>query len=432
MRQPVGPQPVVRSTDIPFSIDDRIILLVDDVLYTGRTVRAALDALIDFGRPQAIQLVVLVDRGHRELPIKADYVGKNLPTSRRESVQVRLEEVDGDDEVVINGEGPDVRTDIAAGEPRAATRLRRKHLLGIADLAPDEIVLILDTAEAMKEIAQRPIKKVPTLRGRTVVNLFFEPSTRTRTSFEVAEKRLSADTLSIAVATSSVVKGETLVDTALNLEAMSPDMIVMRHASSGACDLLARVCRSRIINAGDGMHEHPTQALLDAFTIRQHKGRIRGLKVAIVGDLLHSRVLRSNLLLLSKLGAEVWVCGPPTLVPPGIDRLGARVTTSVDEAAEDADVIMLLRIQLERMQGGFFPSVREYFTVFGMTEARVRRARPDVIVMHPGPMNRGVEIASEVADGPYSVILEQVANGVAVRMAVLYLLAGGVDDEAAA
>jgi aspartate carbamoyltransferase catalytic subunit len=326
----------------------------------------------------------------------------------------------------------EARTDAPAGEPQAATRLRRKHLLGIADLAPEEIVLILDTADAMREIAQRPIKKVPTLRGRTVVNLFFEPSTRTRTSFEVAEKRLSADTLSIAVASSSVVKGETLVDTALNLEAMSPDMIVLRHASSGACELLARVCRSRIINAGDGMHEHPTQALLDAFTIRQHKGRIRGLKVAIVGDLLHSRVLRSNLLLLTRLGAEVWVCGPPTLVPPGIDRLGARVTTSVDEAAEGADVIMLLRIQLERMQGGFFPSLREYFTVFGMTEVRARRAKDDVIVMHPGPMNRGVEIASEVADGPYSVILEQVANGVAVRMAVLYLLAGGVDDEAAA
>jgi aspartate carbamoyltransferase catalytic subunit len=327
---------------------------------------------------------------------------------------------------------PDARADHRAGEPRAATRLRHKHLLGIADMTPEEIVLVLDTAEAMKEIALRPIKKVPTLRGRTVVNLFFEPSTRTRTSFEVAEKRLSADTLSIAVATSSVVKGETLVDTALNIEAMSPDMIVMRHGSSGACDLLARICRSRIINAGDGMHEHPTQALLDAFTMRQHKGRIRGLKVAIIGDLLHSRVLRSNLLLLSKMGAEVWVCGPPTLLPPGIDRLGVRVTTSVDEAVEGADVIMLLRIQLERMQGGFFPSLREYFSVFGMTEARVRRAKPDVIVMHPGPMNRGVEIASEVADGRYSVILEQVANGVAVRMAVLYLLAGGVDGEAAA
>ena len=313
-----------------------------------------------------------------------------------------------------------------------ATRLRHKHLLGIADLSPEEIVLILDTAEAMQEIAHRPIKKVPTLRGRTVVNLFFEPSTRTRTSFEVAEKRLSADTLNVAIATSSVVKGETLVDTALNLEAMSPDMIVLRHASSGACHLLARVCRSRIINAGDGMHEHPTQALLDAFTIREHKGRLQGLKVAILGDLLHSRVLRSNVLLLTKLGAEVWLCGPPTLMPPGIERLGVKVTSVVEDAVADADVIMMLRIQLERMQGAFFPSLREYFNVFGMTEERVRLAKPDAIIMHPGPMNRGVEIASEVADGPYSVILEQVANGVAVRMAVLYLLAGGVEHEAAA
>jgi aspartate carbamoyltransferase catalytic subunit len=308
----------------------------------------------------------------------------------------------------------------------------KKDLLSIADLSPDEIHLVLDTAEAMREIAQRPIKKVPTLRGKTVVNLFFEPSTRTRTSFEIAEKRLSADTLNVAIATSSVVKGETLVDTALNLEAMSPDMIVLRHASSGACHLLARVCQSRIINAGDGMHEHPTQALLDAFTIRKHKGQLRGLKVAILGDLLHSRVLRSNVLLLTKLGADVWICGPPTLMPPGIDRLGVKVTSVVEDAVADADVIMMLRIQLERMQGAFFPSLREYFNVFGMTEERVRLARPDAIIMHPGPMNRGVEIASEVADGPYSVILEQVANGVAVRMAVLYLLAGGVEHEAAA
>jgi aspartate carbamoyltransferase catalytic subunit len=308
----------------------------------------------------------------------------------------------------------------------------KKDLLGIADLTPAEIYLILDTAEAMREIGQRPIKKVPTLRGKTVVNLFYEPSTRTRTSFEIAEKRLSADTLNIAVATSSVLKGETLVDTAMNIEAMAPDMIVLRHASSGACHLLAGICKSRIINAGDGMHEHPTQALLDAFTIREHKKRIHGLKVTVVGDLLHSRVLRSNVLLLTKLGADVWLCGPPTMVPTGIERLGVRVSTSVDEAVANADVIMMLRIQQERMHGAFFPSVREYFTVFGMTVERVKRARPDVIIMHPGPMNRGVEIASDVADGPYSVILEQVANGVAVRMAVLYLLAGGVEDEEAA
>ncbi len=304
----------------------------------------------------------------------------------------------------------------------------KKDLLGIADLDRDEIYRILDTADAMREIGERPIKKVPTLRGKTVVNLFYEPSTRTRTSFEIAEKRLSADTLNIAVAASSVLKGETLADTALNIEAMAPDMIVVRHASSGACHLLSRICRSRIINAGDGMHEHPTQALLDAYTIRQHKTRLEGLKVAIVGDLLHSRVLRSNVLLLTKLGADVWLSGPPTLLPPGIARLGVRVSTSVDEAVRDADVIMMLRIQQERMQGAYVPSLREYFNVFGMTAARVARAKPDVIIMHPGPMNRGVEIASEVADGPFSVILEQVANGVAVRMAVLYLLAGGEVD----
>ena len=311
----------------------------------------------------------------------------------------------------------------------ATARLRSKHLLGVAGLTADEITLILDTAEAMKEIGARPIKKVPTLRGRTVVNLFFEPSTRTRTSFEIAEKRLSADTLSIATATSSVTKGESLVDTLRNLEAMAPDMIVMRHASSGAPHLLARICRSAIINAGDGMHEHPTQALLDAFTIRQRKQRLAGLKVAIVGDLLHSRVLRSNVLLLNTMGADVWVCGPATLMPVGLDRFGVRATTVLEEAVEGADVVMMLRLQRERMHGHFIPSVREYFSLFGLTAERMRRAKEDVIVMHPGPMNRGVEIDSEVADGPYSVILEQVANGVAVRMAVLYLLAGSQTEE---
>jgi aspartate carbamoyltransferase catalytic subunit len=314
----------------------------------------------------------------------------------------------------------------------AVTALRHKDLLGIADLSPGEISLVLDTAEAMKEVGSRTVKKVPALRGKTVVNLFFEPSTRTRTSFEIAEKRLSADTLNVAIGTSSVVKGETLADTALNIEAMNPDVIVLRHSSSGACHLLSRICRSSIINAGDGMHEHPTQALLDAFTIRERKKQLAGLKVAIVGDLLHSRVLRSNIHLLTKMGAEVWVCGPPTLIPTEVRRFGVTATSNVDEAVRDADVIMLLRIQLERMEGAYFPSLREYFTVFGMTEARLRLAKPDVMIMHPGPMNRGVEIASEVADGPYSVILDQVANGVAVRMAVLYLLAGGAEDAQAA
>ena len=309
------------------------------------------------------------------------------------------------------------------------TALRSRHLLGITELEPAEIELILETAVAMKEIGTRPIKKVPTMRGQTVINLFMEPSTRTRMSFELAEKRLSADTLGMTTAGSSVVKGETLGDTARTLEAMAPDMIVLRHPASGTPHQLARICRASIINAGDGMHEHPTQALLDAFTMIEHKRRLKGLRVAIVGDLAHSRVLRSNALLLVKMGAEVRVCGPATLLPRGLDRLGARVEKSIDAAVEGADVVMMLRVQHERMHGLFLPSVREYFTEFGLTAKRLERAAPDVIVMHPGPMNRGVEIDSEVADGPWSVILDQVANGVAVRMAVLYLLAGGEEGE---
>jgi aspartate carbamoyltransferase catalytic subunit len=311
----------------------------------------------------------------------------------------------------------------------SATALRSRHLLGIADLEPDEIELVLETALAMKEIGTRSIKKVPTLRGRTVVNLFFEASTRTRLSFELAEKRLSADTLGITTAGSSVVKGETLADTARTLEAMAPDMIVIRHAASGAPQLLARACKATIINAGDGTHEHPTQALLDAFTIREHKGRLAGLQVAIVGDLVHSRVLRSNALLLTRMGAHVRACGPATLLPLGLDRLGVTVTSSIEAALDGVDVVMMLRIQHERMHGLFLPSMREYFMQFGLTPRRLEHAAPNVIVMHPGPMNRGVEIDSAVADGPWSVILDQVANGVAVRMAVLYLLAGGEGDD---
>jgi aspartate carbamoyltransferase catalytic subunit len=290
-------------------------------------------------------------------------------------------------------------------------------------------VTVLDTADRLREVLDRPIKKVPALRGKTVVNLFYEASTRTRASFEVAQKVLSADSLSIAAATSSVQKGETLLDTARNLEAMNPDLIVIRHASSGAPHFLARHCRSAIVNAGDGAHEHPTQALLDALTLRQKKGRLKGLRVAIVGDVLHSRVARSNAWLLGKMGASVVLCAPPTLLPPGFERL-ARVTHRIDEALEGADAVMMLRLQLERMSGGYFPTTREYHVHFGLTEARVRRAQKDLLILHPGPMNRGVEIASEVADGPYSVILDQVTNGVAVRMAVLYLLLGG--GEAAA
>ena len=310
-------------------------------------------------------------------------------------------------------------------------QLKSRHLLGIEGLTAEEINLILDTADSFAEISQREIKKVPTLRGQTVINLFFEPSTRTRTSFELAEKRLSADSLNFSASTSSVVKGETLLDTARNLEAMNPDFIVMRHGMPGAPHFLSRVCRSSIVNAGDGSHEHPTQALLDAYTIRQKKGKIGGLRIVIVGDILHSRVVRSNLFLWSTLGADVTVVAPPTLMPLGIEKLGVTVSHRIDEAVEGADVIMMLRIQMERQGKGYFPSVREYYSLFGLTEDRVRRAGPDVIIMHPGPINRGVEIASSVADGPYSVILDQVTNGIAIRMAVLYLLAGGGREMAA-
>ena len=303
-------------------------------------------------------------------------------------------------------------------------RFPHRHLLGIEPLDATHIQTILDTADTLREVLERPIKKVPTLRGKTIVNLFYEASTRTRSSFEMAEKALSADTLSIATAASSVTKGETLLDTARNLEAMNPDMIVMRHACAGAPNFLAKHCKSVIVNAGDGAHEHPTQALLDAFTLRQKRGKLKGLRVAIVGDILHSRVARSNLWLLPKMGAQVVLCGPPTLMPPGLERM-AKVTHRIEEAIEGADAIMMLRIQLERMGGGFFPSLREYHLRFGLTVERLARAKKEVVVMHPGPLNRGVEIASEVADGPASVILDQVTNGVAVRMAVLYLLLGG-------
>ncbi len=302
--------------------------------------------------------------------------------------------------------------------------LNQKDLLGIAQLSVEEINLILDTAEALRQVADRPIKKVPTLRGKTVINLFFEPSTRTRSSFELAERRLSADILSFAVSTSSVSKGETLLDTARNLESMAPDVIVIRHSSAGAPHMLGKVCRSSIINAGDGMHEHPTQALLDALTIRQVKGRLEGLKIAIIGDIAHSRVARSDTILLHKAGSQVWVCGPPTLIPWDFDKLGARITGHIEEAIESADVIMMLRVQHERQNEAFLPSTREYYNFYGLTKERMRMARKDTIVMHPGPINRGVEIDSDVADAPYSVILDQVANGVAARMAVLYLLSG--------
>jgi aspartate carbamoyltransferase catalytic subunit len=302
---------------------------------------------------------------------------------------------------------------------------RQKDLLGIAELEPEEIRLILDTAASLKEISTRPIKKVPTLRGKTVVTVFYEPSTRTRMSFEIAAKRLSADTLNLTVAASSAVKGETLSDTAHNLEAMQPDLLVIRHPASGAPHYLARRLKCGVINAGDGLHEHPTQALLDLLTVEEAKGKLSGLKVAIIGDIAHSRVARSDIQAFSKMGSQVTVAGPATMLPPYLESLGARVTCSLEEAVAGADVIMMLRLQLERMGQMFLSTLREYSRFFGLAPRHLELAQPDVIIMHPGPLNRGVEISPEVADGVHSVILEQVTNGVAVRMAMLYLLIGG-------
>ncbi len=303
--------------------------------------------------------------------------------------------------------------------------LANKDVLDMTSLSAEEITLILDTADTMKEISERPIKKVPTLRGKTVVLFFYEPSTRTRTSFDIAAKRLSSDSISLSKSTSSIIKGETLIDTARNLEAMKPDVLVIRHSCAGAPHMLARHMKASVINAGDGMHAHPTQALLDMMTVREHKGKIAGLRIAIIGDISHSRVARSNINGFTKMGAKVVLAGPPTMMPRGIEALGASVTYNVDEAIKNVDVIMMLRIQKERQRSFLFPTEREYAIEYGLSLDRLKRAAPDVLVMHPGPMNRGVEIAPEVSDGPFSIILDQVTNGVAVRMALLYLVAGG-------
>lgn len=304
-----------------------------------------------------------------------------------------------------------------------------KHLLGIQDLDTSEILTVLDTAESLFEISKREVKKVPTLRGKTIINLFFEPSTRTRSSFELAAKRLSADIVNFNQISSAVVKGESLKDTILNLEAMNPDAIIIRHSAAGAAYFISTFCHSHVINAGDGTHEHPSQALLDAFTIRQEKKSFAHLKVVIVGDILHSRVARSNIFCLNKLGAKVTLCGPPALLPPEFQEFGVDIDFNLDRAVEGADVIMMLRIQLERQQKNLFPSLREYRNLYSLTKKRYRKAKRKAIIMHPGPINRGVEIAAEMADSAESVILKQVENGVAVRMAILYLLLGGKERE---
>jgi aspartate carbamoyltransferase catalytic subunit len=299
----------------------------------------------------------------------------------------------------------------------------RKDLLGLEELSTEELELILSTAESFKEVSTREIKKVPALRGKTVVNLFYEPSTRTRVSFEVAAKRLSADVINIATETSSVKKGETLIDTGTNIQALKADVIVVRHNSSGAAAMLARHLKISVVNAGDGWHEHPTQALLDIFTLKEKLGRITGLNVTIVGDIAHSRVARSNIWGLTKLGAKVTVCAPKILIPEGIEQMGAEVTSDIDEALRNADAVNVLRMQFERDESAAFPQQLEYFKNFGITEERLEKAKKGIIVMHPGPINRGIEMSSDVADGANSVILEQVTNGIAVRMAVLFLVA---------
>lgn len=304
-------------------------------------------------------------------------------------------------------------------------RLKRKDILSIEELSKDEIELILSTAESFKEVSERDIKKVPTLRGRTIINLFYEASTRTRTSFEIAAKRMSADAINISTSSSSVVKGETLKDTAKNLEAMNPDCIVLRHSSSGAPEILAKYVKCSVINAGDGSHEHPSQALLDMLTVKERFGKIEGLNITIVGDIAHSRVARSNIYGFTKLGAKVTVVGPPTMMPSGIENIGCSVSNRIEDAISNADVIMMLRIQIERHKVPLFPTIREYSRLFGLDSKKLERAKKDVVILHPGPINRGVEISPEVADGPYSLILDQVKNGVAVRMALFYLLLGG-------
>jgi aspartate carbamoyltransferase catalytic subunit len=306
---------------------------------------------------------------------------------------------------------------------------KHKHLLGIQNLSPSEITTVLDTAESFFEVSTREVKKVPTLRGKTIINLFFEPSTRTRSSFELAAKRLSADIINFNLKASSATKGESFKDTILNLEAMNPDAIIIRHSCSGVTRYAATFSRSNIINAGDGSHEHPTQALLDAFTIREKKKSFKGLKVIIVGDILHSRVARSNIFLLRKMGARVILVGPPSLLPEELSQFGVEIDFNLDRAVEGADVIMMLRIQLERQAKNFFPSIREYRNLYSLTAQRFQKAKKNAIIMHPGPINRGVEISADMADCAKSVILKQVENGVAVRMAVLYLLLGGKERE---
>ena len=418
-RSPRRPQPIVHDTKLDFELEGRTVILVDDVLYTGRTVRAAIDALLEYGRPARVQLAVLADRGHRELPIRPDYVGKNLPTAREERVQVQLVEIDEVDRVVLVEESEEgIMTErslhVVPGELMPPRDPGRRHLISVADLERDDVERLLATAHSFALSQERDNKKLPTLRGRLVVNMFFESSTRTSSSFELAAKRLSADTLSMKASGSSVDKGESLKDTALTLSAYDPDVIVIRHPQIGAPQLVAAVTEAHVVNAGDGKHQHPTQALLDLYAMQDSLGRLEGVQVAIVGDVLHSRVARSLIQALRLVGARVVLVGPPPLLP----RELAEVSYDID-AIKDADVVYVLRMQRERMEPGanYVPSLREYSARWCVTPERLR---PGQKVMHPGPMNRGVEIDPRVADSQSALVVDQVRAGLVVRMAVLY------------
>ena len=404
------------------------VVLVDDVLYTGRTARAALAALVGFGRPRRVRLAILVDRGGRELPIRADFVGKNIEAVHPEEVRVQLEETDGLDAVFQAIKEPD-GPGVTGGDDMNMERYRRKDLLSIRELEPEEITFLLDQTGSFREINERDIKKVPTLRGKTIVNLFFENSTRTRASFEIAGKRLSADVINLSVSTSSAAKGETLRDTARNIEAMATDVLVVRHWASGAPAYLGRELDCAVVNAGDGCHEHPTQALLDLYTIREHKEKFKGLNVSVVGDIAHSRVARSNVAGLMKLGANVTFCGPSTMLPAEVDCLGARVTTRLDEAIDGAGRAHRAQDPAGAGGGERLPQrarVRQHLRDH-QEEAPGGEARP---AHHaPGSHQPGVEMSPDVADGPFSVILEQVEYGVACRMAILYLLSVKKEEE---
>jgi aspartate carbamoyltransferase catalytic subunit len=424
-RDDIGSKPIPKAfmrTDIPFDINDMTIILVDDVIGSGRTARAAMNELFDHGRPAGVELAVLCDRGTHGLPVVAEFVGINVDLAADEQVMVKLSSEPSGTDCIMAGPGvPNPLQNIAGSEIECWTR---KDFVEIETVTREEIDLIHSLAASFKQTLDRKQKKLPSLRGKTVVNLFMEPSTRTRIAFEIAAKRLSADVVTITPSVSSVVKGETLKDTARNIEALNADMIVVRHKCAGAAAYLARILKLPVVNAGDGAHEHPTQALLDTFTIREHLGQdLTGRKITILGDILFSRVARSDIWALQKLGAKVTLAGPNTLVPQEFEKMGVEVVHDLRKALADADVVMLLRIQHERQSSSHFPSLKEYTASFGLNKLRASWLKPDALIMHPGPINRGVEIDSDLADSGRSLILEQVTNGIVCRMAVLYLCA---------